>query len=476
MSKERNPRAASASSHRGGSHRASPARRLSGQLLSGALAIAALLVASSAAAQAAPAGPAWLADRTRVEGRGVRAGRLELHPGIALELGYDNNVFLSSGGGGDAAQLRDSFVLRVTPHFYVTTMGEERQGDDTRRRPQQVRFRGGVSASYYEYFSLPEQRNLSTDLTLRLDLLPEDTWNFSMFEDFSRGIRPFTNAGVSSLYARDRNRVGAEVGFAPHGGVLEYRLGYAFSADIFEDELFAPVNNLGHEIFLRGRWRFLPKTAFTYEGTVTFRNYLDATGALTDRVDSATIGMRVGLAGLVSTRISINLAVGYVAGFYAGNSGNDLENVTATAEITWAYSPFGRLRLGYLRDSQNSYFGNFVHRDQGALGWQHLIAGRLLLGLEASVSLVRFDDTLIVVETLPAPVPATGRTDVQVRGLATAEYRFTDWLGVTLSGAYTANITDFNYTLAGAAGSGASLLDPAEYTKIEGWLGVRANW
>ncbi|MCC7537426.1 MAG: outer membrane beta-barrel protein [Deltaproteobacteria bacterium] len=441
--------------------------------------LAGLLVAVPTASAAAQQplghdGPSWLSDRSRVEGRGIRAGRLELHPGIGVEAGYDSNVFLSSGQT-EGPEV-DSFILRVSPHLYLSTMGDERRGDEARRRPQQVRFRGGVSASYYEYFSLPEQRNLSADLSLRLDLFPESTWQVSLFEDFTRGIRPFTNSAEDISYARDRNRVGFDIGFVPGGGVLEYRLGYAMGVDIFEESGFDAYNNIAHEIFLRGRWRFLPKTAFSYEGTLTIRNYMDPTEALTTRADSTTLGMRLGLVGLVSTRISINLTVGYIAGFYAGSAGNDLQNVTGQADLTWAYSDSGRFRLGYLRDSQNAYFGNFIHRDQGTLAWQHLIAGRLLLGLEGSASLVQYDDTIYAPDPSDpgTTVPVNDRADILIRGALNIEYRFVHWLGATLTASYTTNITDFEYFLPGPPGSGVSVPDPGEYNKIEAWLGVRA--
>src|ERR1700721_679844 len=38
----------------------------------------------------------WLKDRRSNEGAGIREGDLELHPGIAGEVGYDSNWFLRS--------------------------------------------------------------------------------------------------------------------------------------------------------------------------------------------------------------------------------------------------------------------------------------------------------------------------------------------------------------------------------------------
>ena len=72
-------------------------------------ALLALLLPSGAYAQALVAqgdSPQWLKDRRYAEGVGVREGDLELHPGIAGEVGYDSNWFLrsSSAIGQDSRQ------------------------------------------------------------------------------------------------------------------------------------------------------------------------------------------------------------------------------------------------------------------------------------------------------------------------------------------------------------------------------------
>jgi len=67
-------------------------------------AVAVVLLASRAASAqsqytAQPDSPQWLKDRRYNEGIGVRAGDLEIHPGIAGEAGYDSNWFLRSEKG-----------------------------------------------------------------------------------------------------------------------------------------------------------------------------------------------------------------------------------------------------------------------------------------------------------------------------------------------------------------------------------------
>src|SRR5688572_16244547 len=76
----------------------------------------------------------WLADRRYAEGPGIKTGDLELHPGVGGEVGYDSNWFLRShtegpniANGPPTLPPRDSAIFRLTPSFYVSTIGVQRQ-------------------------------------------------------------------------------------------------------------------------------------------------------------------------------------------------------------------------------------------------------------------------------------------------------------------------------------------------------------
>ena len=66
----------------------------------------------------------WLADRAYGEGIGIRVGNLELHPGIAGEVGYDSNYFLRAPG--EQGGVLSAYVLRVTPSITMATLGAQR--------------------------------------------------------------------------------------------------------------------------------------------------------------------------------------------------------------------------------------------------------------------------------------------------------------------------------------------------------------
>src|SRR4051794_40154995 len=108
------------------------------RVLFSAVVCAIALGSASAAAQ----DQAWLKDRKYTEGPGFRAGDFELHPGAAVEFGYDSN-YLRRGsndlGSGPVGALR----LRITPSLSVSTLGSQRK--ETGGPAPSVEFRGGIS-------------------------------------------------------------------------------------------------------------------------------------------------------------------------------------------------------------------------------------------------------------------------------------------------------------------------------------------
>ena len=78
-------------------------------------AIFSVLVASSSSAHA----QAWLSDRRRAEGRGIRVGDFELHPGVGVEGGVHSNPFYSD-------RPKASGVFRIAPHLFFSTLSGER--------------------------------------------------------------------------------------------------------------------------------------------------------------------------------------------------------------------------------------------------------------------------------------------------------------------------------------------------------------
>ena len=95
------------------------------------LTVLALALAAFSAVPAGVEAQAWLADRSRAQGPGIRLGDFELHPGIGVEVGWDSNLYLTEDRPrpGNPYNHVDTGILRVTPHLLFSTTTGQREGE-----------------------------------------------------------------------------------------------------------------------------------------------------------------------------------------------------------------------------------------------------------------------------------------------------------------------------------------------------------
>ncbi len=455
----------------------------------GALVASGALTAALGAFTAAPreaGAQVWLEDRARAEGRGIRTGNFELHPGVGAEFGYDSNVFYSSANPISALR------LRVTPSFFVSTLGARRtaNSDSPTTALPTVNFRGGAALTYHEWIATGDGdrvsglRNLGAQASLRFDFFPQRTWQFSLGNEFTRTIQPGPEASpvvpsgtAPNTFNRNFNRAFAEMAYAPGRGTFEFRLNYGFVANLFDSDDFSQFSYLSHDILARVRWRFLPKTALVWEGGATPMSYNEPSRGTTGLFSSTPLRTRVGLNGLISERIQLLLLAGYQATFFEG--GDNADTVIGQAELRWIINPTSHLRGGFQRDIQNSFFGNFAVRNRGYLAYQQSFGGRFVLSLDGGVGLYEYgylaDRNGARATTGSGFDPTDGRfSAVRIEGTAFAEYRPSEVVGLNLTFRGASNISDARFgTTTGLDGQpGQSIA----WNRFEAFLGARVNW
>jgi hypothetical protein len=446
-----------------------------------------LLLPQSAGAQE------FLKDKTRAEGIGIKTGDLELHPGIAGELGYDSNWFLRSnktGGnlinGAPSAPPIGSGLLRITPSLSLATIGAaRREGEGGVGQAPSLVFRAGLAATYREFFGeeqIRKQRNVSGGADLRLDILPQRPWGGAIFANYGRIIQPTVIGNPDLSFNRDDVGAGAEVIATPGGGTLDWRLGYQFRATIFEDVEGKGFDNITHEANTRGRWKFRPRTALLYDATLRFINYADQGNGLHN---STPVRARVGMSGLITSRLSLLAMVGYGASFYettrptvqqfdsvigqveaklflTGNPGADQPGAVSLA--------LSSLAIGYARDFQNSYLGDFYTSDRGYAKISYFFAGRALIALEGGVGAIEYPTLFYVDGTQRNP----SFTDVRADATLFGEYRITETFAVNLTGRYTQNFSSTQLALQPGAGAvGTANVYDMSWQRLEAFAGVR---
>jgi len=469
--------------------------------------VVALLVSRAASAQsqptAQPGAPQWLQDRRYNEGIGVRTGDLELHPGIAGEAGYDSNWYLRSDKEGVAngppnTPVIPAVVFRITPSLYLSTIDPQRREGDLVATPPSIAFRAGINATYREFIGvssdsavastsandISSQRNVSGAADARLDILPQHPWGGAVFASFSRTIQPNSvDANPDVSFNQDTIGAGAEIVAQPGGVTLDWHFGYHFTDTLFEESVGTPYDNVTHEAYTRGRWKFRPRTALLYDASLRFISYQnEANAGDVPLVSSTPVRARIGLSGLITERFSLLGMIGWGASFYDTTVPNlpQFDSVIAQAELRWFLSAspgianatdlglaLSSIALGYTRDFQNSYFGGFYTQDRGYLKFYYLFAGRAVVTLEGGVAAIEYPT--LVWNDAADPVRHAGFTDVRADATLFSEYRFTNTFGLNATLRYSANISNTEIPIA-PTGTGSYDMS---WKRFEAYLGLR---
>ena len=421
----------------------------------------------------------WLKDRREQEGAGIRVGNLELHPGIGGEIGYDSNYFLrtykedtrfvnGATGPGDNAPVGTG-ILRITPSFTLSTLGTQRLEGGGAPAPPTVAFRAGISATYREFLSgdsgVRDQRNISGNAFARADILQGRPIGFGIFANYTRMIQPAVVSNPDLAFNHDDVSAGAEVIAIPGGGTFDIRAGYQFSGSFFEESNGVPFTNITHEISVRNRWKFRPRTALFHDTTLRFISYPNAERAVNYLDGSTPLRTRVGLTGLLSDRFGVLLAAGYGASFFKNpqlGSTSQYDSLNAQAEGTVYLSRadgggepgqatllLSKFIFGYTRDFSNSLLSNYYTSNKGYARLEYFFTGRALITLEAYFEALSYPQPYY---TAGADAPKAVRgldgnptgdfTNYHVGGTLYGEYRFTNSFGLTATIDYSQTISD----------------------------------
>ncbi|MBL8678354.1 MAG: hypothetical protein JNK05_04270 [Myxococcales bacterium] len=440
------------------------------------LATAVGIAASDARAQQ------WLSDRTLTQGRGIRVGNFELHPAVGAEFGFDSNALYQ-------ATADSALRLRVAGSFGISTLGQQRlqsSAEATNGARQMVRFAANVGVAYSHFFGLgvptsvravSDASNLGFNAGLSLSVTPSNVFSFSFADNFSRAVQGTSELNFGQLFVFNRwQNVGA-LGFTvtPGGGSFEFKLNYTNTLFVFFEPGFEGYSNMANDINVQMRWRFLPKTSISFSGGATPSFFFNPSSIGSNLSTGVPVNARLGVTGLITEKIAFSIFGGYGATYYL--SGDNAETFVGNAEVRFITGPNMSVRAGVLRDIIPSYIGNYMIRNNLFVNVSHSFAGRFLLSGEASAGVVQLGyfsgpggapSTSI---TGPAVDPNTGRL-LGFRALAQlfGEYRFTDYLGLNTTLAFTGNFVDAQLTSMGMT------TGRLNWIKFEAFLGLRVNW
>ncbi len=471
----------------------SGSRALVGRLVAWGLAAAAFGTSTQALAQE----QIWLKDRKYTEGAGIRVGDFELHPGVAAEVGFDSNYLRRADSDGPAGSVR----LRVTPSLSLATLGPQRTGGAPNATPPDVEFRGTASLTYNEFFgvsgpaltkdSLSQDRNIGGNLDLSLNIFPRREWSGSLYAGVGRTSQPNEAGGLgqfSGLFDRFLTRAGAELAWTPGAGLLDWRLGYRFAGTIFQANEVSGLTNVDNQIQMRGRWRFLPRTAMLYDAKFGFVNYVNATagGGTGVKTSSHPVRVQLGVNGLITPSFGLLVMAGYGGSFYDAtprSAARDFDSVIGQAEVKWYLTPnpssepgaatlsVSTLSLGFLRDFQDSYIGTYIERDRGYANLSYFFGGRFLVVVEGGAGPVVYPKVDVTKGGSLTTLPSW--TDIRYDASVFGEYRLKDYFGINATVRYSGNASQQAIPVPNGSDGTTYPDDSLQWQSFEAYLGAR---
>jgi hypothetical protein len=447
-----------------------------------AASLVALLVPGTASAQA------WLKDRAAAEGPGVKAGNLEVHPGIGTELGYDSNWFLRSSSSnrlalnaaGNGLPVVGIPVLRVTPSISISTLSGDRMGGAS-GDPQKVTFRVAGAVTHREYLSgdWSNQRNTGGSANFELAIAPRQPLGAVLGAGFVRTVNPTASGDPNLMFGRNDALANGELVWAPGGGTLEIRAGYRGRFTFLDNN--DALNNNEHTGTARARWLFRPRNALFLDTSYGVLTYGKNTS---DTRNLAPLRARFGTSGLITPRVGVMLAGGYGAAGLdakAGDLAGDFAGLIGQGELRYFFdasalpgdvteaASSNAVAVGALRDFQPGFLGSYNTITRGYARATYLWQGKIFASLEGGFSSIGFNALQFTQDAFLGQKREgefkNMRPDLQVFG----EYRLSNALGVNATFRYSANSSNVGLR---QDPQSASFVD-LNWSRVEAFAGVR---
>lgn len=330
-----------------------------------------------------------------VEDRGIKVGAGKLHPYYQLEPHFATNPSRAADptGRSDLEILNRLGLALDVP-------------SDT------LKLNMDLSGNYDWYLGLmtPATKRNSDwglDLDLGMHIAHKKKFSVKLNEIFSRSANAY-NPAVTSGLSLISNNTGLDLIMKPGGGALQFTLSYNFmlywymANGINVDSL----QNSRHRISFQTVWRFLPKTALTFAASTMPTVYLGGDGGdisstheTYQNINTIPVTATVGLAGLLTNKLSMTLNVGYGGTFVLSKSKVDadtMHTVVGHLELKYNMRDNSSLAIGYNRDVGPASLYRFYKKNEGYLKYQHLLFNKhLALGAKGGYAYYIYGESVV---------------------------------------------------------------------------------
>jgi len=331
----------------------------------------------------------------RVEdGAGIKLGpRTLFHPGFALLVGADSNVFWNRKQ--DEGGIRPAGLLM--PVAWLGLGNREVRGDTLQTPPEaserKLDYNVRLTAGYRTFLSGAEDiRKLprfSLDANAFFMLLPGRRFSVAFTEFFSRVADPRNyDAGIGYNYNRIDHRGSLGVIIRPGGGRLSLSAAYLNEVIYYESKDIFSGDRLVQGASTEVKWRILPRSSFVVNYSFAHSYYLscNANTDLDCKEDNNAHRVLAGYRGQLGKRLTLDALAGYGAGiYYDDENGPNFKNFIGTARLSYFPTLKTQVFAQLDRLFSDSLFGNYFVDAGGRVGALHTWRWRMFTEVGFSV-------------------------------------------------------------------------------------------
>jgi hypothetical protein len=371
-----------------------PRRAIGGHTLVAAAAICAGLTTASVRAAPGTLSTAGTGIPRTEDGDGIKVGsRSLLHPGFALLLGGDSNVFWNRKR--DVGGIRPAAI--VQPVIWLG-IGNREVRDNTLQSPpeatdRKIDYNLRVTAGYRAYLASAEDiRKLprfSLDLNAFVVLLPGRRFSVSFTEFLARIGDPRNyDAGVGFNYNRVDHRGSLGLTLRPGGGRLSISAAYLNEVLFYEAPDIASGDRLVQGVATEVKWRILPRSSLVATYSLANSFYLSCNAETDPDCNEDNNAHRVmgGFRGQIGARLTLDALAGYGAGiYYDDENGPNFRSFIGTARVAYYPSLRTQVFAQFDRSYSDSLYGNYFVDLGGRIGALHIWRWKMFTEVGMSV-------------------------------------------------------------------------------------------
>lgn len=376
-----------------------------------------------------------------VEGPGIKVGQgTTIHPVFGIETGFVSNVFYNENP-------EPAGILRLMGQISVASLNRQRldpsapnmtdtDGDDRGDFQYKASLRLAYDQPLASSDTITATGGVGIGAGFKGMVNPSGRFSFGFDENFLRMIRA-SNFETQTNENRDINNLQLTFLYHPPDRSMSGYLYYRNMIDIFEKEDTLYPNRIDHRIGVHPMWRVFPQTMVYADFSLGFVDGLGASPESEMKNSSMPLILKAGVTSLLTTKVALNFAAGYTNGFYA--NGPSFSAPVFDVDLSYRYSPLGKLQVGYSLAYMDSVNANF-YRDHIIRAQVQQLFVPFALMIEPELHFRQYQGV-----TVTGTTGGIVRDDVIFAVTGGMYYNFRNWIAATLNYKFTTIETDFRY-------------------------------